>query len=647
MNINKIGFENFRVFKNRTNFELAPITVLTGTNSSGKSTVIKSLKLFQSFWAQNGFNNKLEFEKGKHQLGNFDMSLSKNSDKKELLICYEFNHILFDKLCIEMTFKLDESSVLKNGLLERACVKRGENILFSITMKDDKQFYGYNYKYIIQELIPLLNENINNLKTEFEDLQDKIGENSNLANGIVFMDDSKLNLEKLHIDYDVYQKLKMLFYDDFSKEFSISESQELNFQNSPYIYNLEILKIFEQIEKTNSFNFIDELWKILVKDFSNIEKKFNYETFKDFIQKAEDNGSLSIDIWKEAFLLSPEVCFKQFLLNQIEHSIDIISNTAVSSPFEIKDFENRFYNRIRVKNETIWQNFYQTAFKSTNQTINEKAIVNCQHIISDALFLERNLLKKNIIDENLTVFSKFENFFTNLYKSIEQDFSQMYFIDSIRANSQRIYMSGNQDNTFNDFILSFLKINFNKEELLFVEKWLKEFDIADKFDIEIISGVGSQIFLTKKGEKTNIIDLGYGVTQFLPILLKIIYCNNTGKRRIIIEEPETNLHPKFQSKLADLFIDAYNTFNIQFILETHSEYFIRKLQFLTAKGEIKTNNSIIYYLSNPDENKREDGEEQISEIHIQSNGRLSKPFGSGFYDEADNLSLDMMKYSLN
>ena len=33
--IKKIGIENFRIFKELTEFELAPITVLTGTNNSG------------------------------------------------------------------------------------------------------------------------------------------------------------------------------------------------------------------------------------------------------------------------------------------------------------------------------------------------------------------------------------------------------------------------------------------------------------------------------------------------------------------------------------------------------------------------------------------------------------------------------------
>ena len=68
--INGIGFENFRVFQNRSDFELAPITVLTGGNSSGKSTIIKGLKLMQEFWGQKNFGEDLKFSEGNdsHQL---------------------------------------------------------------------------------------------------------------------------------------------------------------------------------------------------------------------------------------------------------------------------------------------------------------------------------------------------------------------------------------------------------------------------------------------------------------------------------------------------------------------------------------------------------------------------------------------------
>ena len=50
--LKKISLENFKSFKKLENFELKPLTLLCGTNSSGKSTILKLLLLFeQSFQA--------------------------------------------------------------------------------------------------------------------------------------------------------------------------------------------------------------------------------------------------------------------------------------------------------------------------------------------------------------------------------------------------------------------------------------------------------------------------------------------------------------------------------------------------------------------------------------------------------------------
>ncbi|MBD0258378.1 MAG: AAA family ATPase, partial [Cytophagales bacterium] len=47
---------------------------------------------------------------------------------------------------------------------------------------------------------------------------------------------------------------------------------------------------------------------------------------------------------------------------------------------------------------------------------------------------------------------------------------------------------------------------------------------------------------------------------------------------LLIEEPESHLHPKLQADLADFFAAASSRYNLQFAIETHSEYFIHKLR---------------------------------------------------------------------
>ena len=109
---------------------------------------------------------------------------------------------------------------------------------------------------------------------------------------------------------------------------------------------------------------------------------------------------------------------------------------------------------------------------------------------------------------------------------------------------------------------------------------------------------------------------------------------------IAIEEPEIHLHPSYQSKLAEMFAEAYTKYNIHFIIETHSEYLIRKLQVMVADKEfslISEDVSLNYV------DKREDGTSYNKHIIIKEDGDLTDSFGSGFYDEADALAIQLFR----
>ncbi len=79
--------------------------------------------------------------------------------------------------------------------------------------------------------------------------------------------------------------------------------------------------------------------------------------------------------------------------------------------------------------------------------------------------------------------------------------------------------------------------------------------------------------------------------------------------------------------------------NIQFIIETHSEYLIRKLQYLTAKEKAKPTDTVIYYFYHPD--KVLVGEDQVKKIYINDDGSLTDDFGSGFFDESDKIAISL------
>jgi hypothetical protein len=146
-------------------------------------------------------------------------------------------------------------------------------------------------------------------------------------------------------------------------------------------------------------------------------------------------------------------------------------------------------------------------------------------------------------------------------------------------------------------------------------------------------------------------NFGYGYTQLLSLFFKIF--NNWLRHReywngeispdkpslLMLEEPEVNLHPNLQSKLADLFVKTGRASSTQFLIETHSEYMIRKFQYLVMKGELKPEDIVIYYFKDPNDTSKEP---LVKKITIQNDGRLSEPFGKGFLDETGRLMASLL-----
>ena len=85
-----------------------------------------------------------------------------------------------------------------------------------------------------------------------------------------------------------------------------------------------------------------------------------------------------------------------------------------------------------------------------------------------------------------------------------------------------------------------------------------------------------------------------------------------------------------------MFVEAYQKFNIHFIIETHSEYLIRRLQVLVADKEnaITPKDISLNYV----EKDRNTGVSSNRKIEVCEDGYLDDTFGEGFFDEATRWS---------
>lgn len=115
---------------------------------------------------------------------------------------------------------------------------------------------------------------------------------------------------------------------------------------------------------------------------------------------------------------------------------------------------------------------------------------------------------------------------------------------------------------------------------------LKTMGLIDSFRVKKIAENRQEyeVNVQTKGSKdwVDLPDVGFGISQVLPVLIQCYYAPPGSI--IIMEQPEIHLHPSAQSALADVMIDVINSRengvdrNIQLIIETHSEHFLRRLQ---------------------------------------------------------------------
>jgi predicted ATPase len=86
------------------------------------------------------------------------------------------------------------------------------------------------------------------------------------------------------------------------------------------------------------------------------------------------------------------------------------------------------------------------------------------------------------------------------------------------------------------------------------------------------------------GDVVSVADVGFGVSQTLPVLVALRAAR--PGQLVYIEQPEIHLHPRAQAAMARLLVNAANR-GVRLVVETHSSLLLLGLQTLVAEGEIE------------------------------------------------------------
>ena len=205
-----------------------------------------------------------------------------------------------------------------------------------------------------------------------------------------------------------------------------------------------------------------------------------------------------------------------------------------------------------------------------------------------------------------------------------------------------------KDNALAQAIHQFYQLNIIKgeKEHEFVKYWMNEFEVGQDFNIKFYAGEAYEFHvLDKDGVKNHLSDKGMGSLQAMVLILNVASLIRMNKKEnntitLLVEEPELNLHPALQSKLTDFFHEVNKEYGFNFIVETHSEYMIRKTQLIALEQDYIKNQDIN---PNPFKIVYFHKEEGPYEMEFTEQGKFNKDFGPGFYDEAGSLTLKMIK----
>lgn len=341
----------------------------------------------------------------------------------------------------------------------------------------------------------------------------------------------------------------------------------------------------------------------------------------DFIKKLQeitqqDNFSLEYDFKYTDSVLK----IKSFKL--------VIGNTEIVNV----DFDKLEENKLFISSSII--DFTKINSKQISEL--RKVFKNNKTVFSFIGKYESNVENQSVISYY------FINFISQIIKKLEESFTtqRINYVSPLRAHPKRYYfldkakVNAFLDTLDGEAIAEILKEDSNLKNS--VNIWFKKFNL--QIDVGPIKDIIHQIVVKQNSLDLDITDVGFGVSQVLPVIIQGFLSKENSIT--LIEQPEIHLHPKMQADLADLFIDIAikkgkkNVANKYLIIETHSEYLLKRLRRRISENKISADQVAIYYIELNEETKCA----TIKKIDINLKGAFEWP--KDFYtgDLADDIT---------
>jgi predicted ATPase len=219
-------------------------------------------------------------------------------------------------------------------------------------------------------------------------------------------------------------------------------------------------------------------------------------------------------------------------------------------------------------------------------------------------------------------------------KFVDQTLASIYPLSPFRRPPSRWYIYSGSDVS---------NVGFDGEllpDLLFrtpslvkeTNRWLELLQTGYKLRIRRLGAKARDLYeirlvdsLRRRQVEVGLLDVGFGISQMLPFIVQSLAASN---QIITIEQPEIHVHPRLQADLGDLLVEAIQPPRCnQFVIETHSEHLILRLQRRVRERRLLASDISVVAVSRGPEGS------VATALRLDDDGDFMDEFPGGFFPE--------------
>lgn len=313
--------------------------------------------------------------------------------------------------------------------------------------------------------------------------------------------------------------------------------------------------------------------------------------------------------------------------------------------------DNSFKSGLFLRNEELLQMGLGKDVFSVGADPNEDLSFDLEWDFEDNLKLgfrvemDKDVLPLNVFDCSDILMLKTRSLFSNNFQYLSanrivpqvQYKTSTYFVDELNSLGKMgeytaHYLAKNHNKSILNIELQ--HPNSKSDSLLDnVDAWLSEVSPGVKVSAEYHRELEVATLSYRFEQKDDYTDafkpthVGFGLTYVLPVITALLMTDKGGL--IIIENPESHLHPAGQSKIGHLCAIAAES-GIQIIMETHSDHIVNGLRVAVKNKKISNDNASLYFFER--DIKDINHETEVIPLYIDERGKIDE-WPRGFMDE--------------